>query len=33
MITVNREDPAAVDRMLAENKDQLEKAVADHSSL
>lgn len=33
MVTTNREDPAAVDRMLAERKDDLEKAVAGHSSL
>jgi len=33
MIAMNREDPTAVDRMLAERKDALEKAVTDHSSL
>lgn len=33
MIAINREDPAAVDRLLAERKDALEKAVAEHSSL
>ena len=33
MIALNREDPAAVDRMLAERKDDLEKAVANHSSI
>ncbi len=33
MIALNREDPAAVDRMLAERKAALEAAVADHSSL
>lgn len=33
LITRNREDPAAVDQMLAEGKDELEKVVAGHSSL
>jgi len=33
MIAMNRDDPTAVDRMLAERKDALEEAVADHSSL
>lgn len=33
MITANREDPAALDRTLAERKPALERAVADHSSL
>ncbi|MFI7579291.1 SDR family NAD(P)-dependent oxidoreductase [Kocuria kalidii] len=33
MIAWNREDPAAVDRTLAAGKDELEKVVADHSSL
>jgi len=33
MIAMNRDDPAAVDRMLAERKDALEDAVAGHSSL
>lgn len=33
MIAANREDPAAVDRMLAERKDALEQAVSTHSSL
>ena len=33
MIALNRQDPAAVDRTLAERKDELEKAVAGHSSL
>jgi short-subunit dehydrogenase len=33
MIAMNRDDPAAVDRMLAERKDALEEAVAGHSSL
>jgi len=30
---MNRDDPTAVDRMLAQRKDALEDAVADHSSL
>ena len=33
MIALNREDPAAVDRMLAERKNDLEKAVTNHSSI
>jgi len=33
MIAMNRDDPASVDRMLAERKDALEEAVAGHSSL
>lgn len=33
MLTRNREDPAAVDRMLAAGKDELEKVVAGHSSI
>ena len=33
MIALNREDPAAVDRMLAERKPLLEKAVEAHSSI
>lgn len=33
MLTRNREDPAAVDQMLAAGKDELEKVVAGHSSL
>ncbi|GAB3662955.1 glucose 1-dehydrogenase [Nocardioides korecus] len=33
MIALNREDPAAVDRMLAERKPLLEKAVEEHSSI
>lgn len=33
MIATNRDDPAAIDRMLAERKEALEKAVAAHSSL
>ena len=33
MIAMNRDDPTAVDRMLAERKDALEEAVAGHSSL
>lgn len=33
MIAMNRDDPTAVDRMLAERKDALEEAVAAHSSL
>jgi short-subunit dehydrogenase len=33
MIAANRNDPATVDRMLAERKDSLEEAVSDHSSL
>ena len=33
MIATNRKDPAAVDRMLAERKPLLEKAVEAHSSL
>lgn len=33
MIDLNRQDPLAVDRMLAERKDALEEAVAGHSSL
>jgi uncharacterized oxidoreductase len=33
MVTANRQDPAAVDRMLAECKPALERAVAGHSSL
>jgi len=33
MIETNRTDPAAVDRMIADRKDALEQAVADHSSL
>jgi len=33
MIALDREDPAAVDAMLATRKDVLEAAVADHSSL
>jgi uncharacterized oxidoreductase len=33
MIAANREDPASVDRMLAERKPLLEKAVEAHSSL
>lgn len=33
MIAANREDPAAVDEMLAARKDALEHAVSSHSSL
>jgi len=33
MIATNREDPASVDRMLAERKPLLEKSVEGHSSL
>ena len=33
MFTLNREDPAAVDRTLSARKDALEEAVAGHSSL
>lgn len=33
MIVMNRDDPTAVDRMLAERKNALEGAVSDHSSL
>ena len=33
MIAANRQDPAAVDRMLAERKPLLEKAVQAHSSI
>jgi short-subunit dehydrogenase len=33
MIAMNCDDPATVDRMLAERKDALEEAVAGHSSL
>ena len=33
MIALNRDDPAAVDEMLAGRKTQLEQAVAGHSSL
>lgn len=33
MIATNRDDPAAVDRLLAERKSALEEAVAEHSSL
>lgn len=33
MITANREDPSSVDRMLAERKTLLEKAVHAHSSI
>ncbi|WP_298585623.1 SDR family oxidoreductase [uncultured Kocuria sp.] len=33
MITRNRQDPSGVDRMLAAGKEELEKAVAGHSSL
>ncbi|MBG6185038.1 hypothetical protein IWX65_003610, partial [Arthrobacter sp. CAN_A214] len=32
-VEINRQDPAAVDRMLAKGKDELEKVVAGHSSL
>ena len=32
-LELNRRDPAALDRMLAQDKDELEKVVADHSSL
>ena len=32
-LELNRQDPAAVDRMLAEGKAELEKVVAGHSSL
>jgi len=33
MIALNRDDPAALDRTLAERKGQLETAVAGHASL
>ncbi len=33
MIALNRDDPGAVDQLLAERKSELEQAVADHSSL
>ena len=33
MIALNRSDPAAIDQLLAGRKPELEKAVADHSSL
>lgn len=32
-LELNRQDPAALDRMLAQGKDELEKVVAGHSSL